>query len=78
MWGIVEDGWYIPSIDEWVAFAKTLEVTSGNYGNLELSYGYWSSSLYDSGNAWYVGFYNDLIISSIITNIYYVRLGTTF
>ena len=78
MWGLVKEGWYIPSKDELTAFAKTFKVTSSNYGNLGLSDCYWSSSLYDSDNAWGVTFGDDDMGSGSIFDFTYVRLSTTF
>ena len=84
MWNVVKDGWYVPSKDEWAAFASAFKVTSSNYPGLGLSGVYWSSSLYDSYNAWNVFFSNGVGMSSGFVNSsnfvanYCVRLGTTF
>ena len=78
MWGLVKEGWYIPSKDEWAAFTSTFGVTSGKYGNLGLSGNYWSSSLYDSRYAWDVLFDYDAMGNCGISDGDCVRLSTTF
>ena len=71
------DGWYVPSQEEWAAFAEQLGITSSYYRTYDLSSSYWSSSQYSNGadivafDEGYIHGYN-----TAITN--YVRLGTTF
>ena len=87
MWGISavnsrtwneSSGWYIPSRDEWAAFAGQLNITSSNYSSKGLSHFYWSSSQNRTSDAFYAyfnyGYFNDNFVSSYG----YVRLGTTF
>lgn len=48
LWGIIKTsvakGWFVPSMEEWTAFAGELEITKGNYENKGLSVWCWSSS----------------------------------
>ena len=83
MWNVVKDGWYVPSKDEWAAFASAFKVTSSNYPDLGLSGYYWSSALNGSNYAWAVSFdrgsvFGDGIGVDGICILGPVRLGTTF
>ena len=71
-------GWYVPSRGEWAAFGDNLGITQSNYTSRGLSYYYWSSSQYNSGNAWYAFFNDGCMNYDRVYNFYYVRLGTTF
>ena len=87
MWGISavqsgtwngSSGWYVPSRDEWAAFAGQLNITSSNYSSKGLSDYYWSSSQHTTSNAWIAGFYYGGFDNRYVNNNYSVRLGTTF
>ena len=87
MWGISavnsrtwngSSGWYIPSRDEWAAFAGELNITSSNYSSKGLSIHYWSSSQNSTRSAWYAHFYNGNFYSNTVDDYRYVRLGTTY
>jgi len=84
MWGIVEDGWYIPSADEWAAFGSTLNITSSDYRNKGLESCYWSSSRAAENSAYYVNFNREelgeygLMGPDPMDFSIAVRLGTTF
>ncbi len=78
MWGASEvnsrtwngsSGWYIPSRDEWAAFAGELDIDSGNY---------WSSSQSSTFNAWRADFVSGNFYDNNVDLNNYVRLGTTF
>ena len=64
VWNIIEDkvkeGWFVPSNGEWAAFASYLNTSSTNYERYGLSNNssWWSSSQYDGGRAWVMGFGN--------------------
>ena len=64
IWNIIEDkvkeGWFVPSNGEWAAFASYLNTSSTNYERYGLSNNssWWSSSQYDGGRAWVMGFGN--------------------
>ena len=88
MWGISAvnsrtwngaSGWYVPSRDEWAAFMGQLNITTSNYSSKGLSKYYWLSSQSYTDQAWDVSLlfdkFNDF---HIVTNDFYVRLGTTF
>lgn len=78
MWGLVENGWYVPSKDEWVAFAAAFNVTS-NDGDFGLCDDYYSSSLSDSQKAWFIDFSNNAVRSDFnLFDVSHIRLGTTF
>ena len=83
IWGVIQNqvnnGWYIPSRDEWAAFAGEFDVTSTNYySTYRLSSNYWLSSLSNENNA-YVVFIPSTYIDIDGTMITHsVRLGTTF
>lgn len=82
IWDIIQTkadvGWFVPSRAEWAAFDGNLEITESNYSSKSLSEGYWSSSLYDSLDA-YVDFYLfDSMYKYPIDGNIYVRLAKTF
>ena len=70
--------WFIPSKAEWSAFGGELGITSRNYSSKGLNSCYWSSSQYDTSNAWSAYFGNGYMDYSIVNNYFYVRLATTF
>ena len=85
MWGQIQtkvkDGWFVPSMVEWAAFAGELGITESNYGNFGLSGFCWSSSLCGTDIVWYARFYNgcmDVRILNSINENCCVRLGATF
>ena len=87
MWGISavnsktwngSTGWYIPSRDEFSAFAGALSITSSNYSEKGLSGFYWSSSQYHSAHTWYASFDGGSCLSTFVMGYYYVRLGMTY
>ena len=86
MWGIStvqsgiwngSSGWYVPSRGEWAAFAGELNIDDSNYSDCGLSNVYWSSSEDVGDDAWEVDFRYGFF-SSNVTDVDYVRLGTTF
>lgn len=60
MWGVIQDEcsgkWFVPSRQEWSAFAQNLGITSGNYGKYGLRGWYWTSSLIGTIGAWIANF----------------------
>lgn len=79
MWSkITNNGWFVPSIGEWAAFAGNLGVTKDNYSSLGLSWHCWSSSLESCLNAFLVSFGNGNMGSGNVNYGFYVRLATTF
>ena len=69
--------WFIPSKAEWSAFAGELGITS-NYSSKGLSSRYWSSSQYNTYNAWRASFRSGCMNGNTVYNYDYVRLATTF
>ena len=82
MWGAiqseVEEGWFVPSMSEWVAFGGNLNITKDNYVNHNLSAWYWSSSQYTAYNAWGADFNFGYMGNGIVGNFNCVRLSATF
>ena len=82
MWGQIKEevnnGWFVPSIAEWSAFAGELGITQSNYGSFDLSDYYWSSSQCYKTVAWGARFEYGCVYYSIIREHYSVRLGATF
>ena len=74
----VDDGWFVPSIDEWAAFAGQLGITKSNYSSKGLSGWYWSSSQYNTNNAYYVNLFDGLVNINYVNSPNYVRLSATF
>ena len=72
-------GWYVPSKEEWVAFAGELNIDDSNYLNLGLNHRYWSSSQVDTQNVWVADFaQKDCSRYTVDSPFNCVRLGTTF
>ena len=75
--------WFIPSREEWAAFAGELGITSSKYSSKGLSYSYWSSSQSNTVQAWIALFsngfmdYNDVNYGNVYNGTY-VCMGTTF
>ena len=82
MWGVIQtktnNGWFVPSKTEWVAFGSAFSITSSNYSSFGLSLNYWSSSLCDTYRAYYVLFGSGYMGSGYLNSNNYVRLATTF
>ncbi len=75
----VNNGWYLPSREEWAAFGANLNVNQLNHAiNKGLSNCYWSSSQCNSNNVWCAGFNNDYVYNYYVNSHTYVRMGTTF
>lgn len=60
MWEIIQnvqdEGWFVPSKDEWKKVFDNLGVKSSNYGKYGLNDWYWASSLTNTSEAWCVYF----------------------
>ena len=91
LWGAIQDGqynivstasdskkWFIPSKSEWSAFGEELGITSSNYVNKGLSDWYWSSSQYNTNDAYDAYFGYGCILNRNVFKNGYVRLSTTF
>ena len=82
MWSLIQeqvnDGWFIPSIDEWCAFTEQLGITESNHSSKGLLGWYWSSSQYNASNAYYVNVYDGLVNINYVNSNNSVRLAATF
>ncbi len=90
VWGIVQtkfnQGWFVPSKDEWSAFAAYLKdnkgLTKDNYSDtFGLNRGYWTSSQYalnTNRHVWNAYFRNGLCGTNTTNIANSVRLATTF
>ncbi len=78
MWGYVKEGWFVPSKDEWSAFAKAFDITSSDYGNYGLGAWYCSSSLSNTTTAWGARFGRGFMYYYYLSDYSYVRLSATF
>ena len=82
MWKVIQTqvnkGWFVPSKEEWSAFAQNLSIDSTYYVNHKLSDYCWSSSLKLKNYAWGADFDFEDMSSNSISNDIYVRLSATF
>lgn len=82
MWGQIQGefakGWFVPSKEEWSAFAEELGITDSNYTSKGLSDWYWSSSQNYTGSAWSANFDSGYMGTNVVSNSNYVRLSATF
>ena len=74
----VNKGWFVPSREEWSAFAKNLSIDKVNYVNHNLSVCYWSSSLRSKGIVCGALFNGGYMSNYDVGNILYVRLSAIF
>ena len=74
----VDDGWFVPSIDEWAAFAGQLGITKSNYSSKGLSGWYWSSSQYGTNSAFSIYLNNGYVDNYGVNGTHCVRLAATF
>ena len=89
MWGVEElrnkinEGWFVPSKDEWAAFGdmatKEQGLTTGNYSDYGLKGYYWSSSQYVTYYVCSANFGNGHIYNHhLVSDTGYVRLSAAF
>ena len=82
MWKVIQTqvnkGWFVPSKEEWSAFAQNLSIYSTNYVNHKLSDYCWSSSLDYENDAWFARFDSGYVGILSIDYDHYVRLSATF
>ena len=80
LWGYIKEGWFVPSLDEWIAFAGELKIDQNNYTDKGLSSDYWTSShiTYIPNFASCINFGYGATAGSIYNGINFVRLSTTF
>ena len=87
MWGQIQtqvnNGWFVPSKEEWEAFAGELGISENSsnekyYGNFGLSDFYWSSSQGSADGAWCALFVMGVMFNYDVNDCNCVRLSATF
>ena len=82
MWGIIQnvqdEGWFVPSKDEWKKVFDNLGVNSSTYRKYGLNDWYWASSLRSTNGAWCADFNDGYVGYNGVNNGDYVRLVSTF
>lgn len=73
----IQKGWFIPSIDEWCAFADQLDINNENHEKKGLRDDYFSSSQYDNFSYFSLSFYKYTCSHEPINAVNYVRLAKT-
>ena len=78
----VEKGWFLPSNEEWLAFAGELSskspITPSTFAKFKLNTWYWTSSQGSASNAWCITFNGTMMYSEDVNSVHYLRLATTF
>ena len=81
IWGCakkdIQNGWFIPSIDEWCAFADQLDINSENFEKKGMKDDYFSSSQYNNFSYFSLSFYKYTCSHEPINAVNYVRLART-
>ena len=81
IWGYakkdIQKGWFIPSIDEWCAFADQLDINSENFEERGMQYDYFSSSQYKDFSYFSLNFFKYMVSHEPINAVNYIRLATT-
>lgn len=79
IWGCakkdIQNGWFIPSIDEWCAFADQLDINSENFEKKGMKDDYFSSSQYNDFAYSSLSFFKYTASHEPINAINYVRLA---
>ena len=70
--------WFVPSKEEWSAFAGELKIDKNNQSTYNLAGWYWSSSQFNSKMVWSVYFAFGHMSTSLVDAHNHVRLATTF
>lgn len=73
----IQKGWFIPSIDEWCAFADQLDINNENHEKKGLRDDYFSSSQYNDFSYFSLSFYKYTCSHEPINAVNYVRLART-
>ena len=73
----IQKGWFIPSIDEWCAFADQLDINNENHEKKGLRDDYFSSSQYNDFSYFSLSFYKYACSHEPINAVNYVRLART-
>ena len=82
VWGQIQtqvnNGWFLPSKEEWSAFAEELKITDDNYEEYGLRDYYWSSSQTSTTKSWVTHFEDGYMDDYGLADTDYVRLSRTF
>ena len=82
IWDVVQlqaaNGWFVPSKQEWSAFAKCFGITSSTFSSKGLRSCYSTSSLLEAKFAYAIQFNSEKIFNEGIGGGSYIRLATTF
>ena len=92
LWGVIQntninkkyklDRWFVPSRAEWSAFGDMLwtqfSVDTNSYEEFGLKGWYWSSSQFDTYDAWLARFGSSYMGTDTVSYYGYVRLSATF
>lgn len=82
IWGEVQEqvanGWFVPSRQEWAAFAGQLGITKSNYSSKDLSRLYWSSSQFNENRIYRLNLGDGAMNYNYVNDNLYVRLATSF
>lgn len=82
IWGQIKaqinNGWFVPSRQEWAAFAGQLGITKSNYSSKGLSRLYWSSSQFNENRIYRLNLGDGAMNYNYVNDNLYVRLATTF
>ena len=73
----IQKGWFIPSIDEWCAFADKFDIKNENHEKKGLRDDYFSSSQYNDFSYFSLSFYKYTCSHEPINAVNYVRLART-
>lgn len=80
VWSISDlyGSWFVPSVEEWAAFAYNFKLNSSNISKYNLKSNYWSSSTYGAYYAYQIDLSNNTSNMKNMTDINYVRLSMQF
>ena len=73
---MVANGWFLPSLKEWIAFEGEV-IKSGSYYSFGLQWGYWTSTQASESNVWDI-YPGSGAHEASVTNSDYVRFSKTF
>ena len=79
IWGYakkdIQKGWFIPSIEEWCAFADQLDINYENYEKRGMEYDYFSSSQYKDFSYFSLNFFKYMVSHEPINAVNSIRLA---
>ncbi len=82
IWGIIENevnnNFFVPSLEEWIAFSTLFNISKDNYTDFGLSHNYWTSSQKGVFKCYRIRFKDGIVDNPNGNNYYNIRLSTTF